>query len=525
MIAHFLSVGTATMASRVLGFARDTLIAACLGAGPLADAFVVAFRLPNLFRRLFAEGAFNSAFVPLYSRRLAEGGADGVARLAGEVFTALLLALISFSALAMVFAPALVALLAPGYRGEPTKFALTVELSRICFPYLTMVSLTAMLSGVLNAHRRFLVAASAPIVLNIVTVAALLAVLATGGALTTRAAHTLSWAVSAAGVLQFALLAVAVRASPGAFRPRWPRRGSDLPRLARLGLPGAIAAGATQINIVLGTMIASMQPGANSYLYFADRIYQLPLGVVGVAIGVVLLPEISRCLREGRLEHAAAQQNRAVAFAMMLTLPAAVALMVASRPIVAVLFERGAFTAGDTEATAMALACFGAGLPAFVLMKVFAAAQFAREDTTSPMLQGLAAMAVTIGGSLVAAGLAPGQVHVGVAAATSLGGWVAAGLAFRRLDRRGAWPRGSGLAWRLARLLGASLGMGVVLVALARGLAGPLAAPATAMRFAALAMLCLGGLVSYFALCHASGAVNLRDLATALRRRDDGTAD
>lgn len=510
------------MASRILGFARDTLVAASLGAGPLADAFVVAFRLPNLFRRLFAEGAFNSAFVPLYARKLESEGAAGAGQFAGQVFSGLLAILLAFSAVAMLFAPVLVSVLAPGYGDEAEKFDLTVELSIICFPYLTAVSLTALLSGILNAHRRFFVAAFAPVVLNVISVAALGGVMMAGLAQTRTAALVLCWSISAAGLAQLAMVARACARSPGAFRPGRPRWTGDMARLIRLGVPGAIAAGATQINIVIGTMIASTLAGANSYLYFADRIYQLPLGVVGVAVGVVLLPEVARQIRAGQNDQALHQQNRALEFAMVLTLPAAAALMLLAQPIVSVLFERGAFRPQDTAQTALALACFGAGLPAFVMAKVFGAGFFAREDTRTPMLYGLAAMAVNIIGSALTWWFAPASVHVGIAVSTSLGGWLTVVLSYRRLTGSGGWRGDASLKRRLPRIVAAALAMG----ALVHGLS-LLALPyltvgnSTLTRFGALALICGSGLIAYFLFCQLTGGIDLRQMRQQLRRRTD----
>ncbi|NND50434.1 MAG: murein biosynthesis integral membrane protein MurJ, partial [Rhizobiales bacterium] len=363
LIRSALTVGAMTAISRVLGFVRDVLIAASLGTGLVADVFFVAFRLPNLFRRLFAEGAFNAAFVPLFSGRLEAEGSTAARRFASEAASALLWALIVFTALFELAMPLVVYVIAPGFTDTPEKLDLTVLLTRIAFPYLAFMSLVALISGILNALGRFAVAAAAPIVLNIVLIATLLAIIELDLAATPEAGRMLTWGVALAGALQ--LLLVWVAAMRADFAPRFtlPRLTPGVKRLLVLGIPGVLAAGATQINIVIGTIIASFQDGAVSFLYYADRIYQLPLGIVGIAIGIVLLPDLSRRLAAGDGPGALAAQNRACEFSMLLTIPAAAALIAIPAAIISVLFEHGRFDASDTAATAPALAAFAAGLP------------------------------------------------------------------------------------------------------------------------------------------------------------------
>ncbi|MEO1264865.1 MAG: murein biosynthesis integral membrane protein MurJ, partial [Pseudomonadota bacterium] len=290
----FATVGGLTLVSRVLGFARDILIAAALGTGGVADAFFVAFRFPNLFRRLFGEGAFNAAFVPLYAKRLEGEGAAAASRFAGEALSGLATVILVLSAVAILAMPWLMFGLAPGFADEPEKFALSVTLSQITFPYLLCMSVVALLSGVLNSHRRYWAAAAAPIVLNVVLITAILIAIQSGYAGAAGAGYVLSIGVTLAGLAQLALLWFAVRRAGIRLsipRPRW---SADMKALVSLGLPGLLAGGITQINIVIGTIIASLQAGAVSYLYYADRLYQLPLGIVGIAVGVVLLPELAR---------------------------------------------------------------------------------------------------------------------------------------------------------------------------------------------------------------------------------------
>ncbi len=519
----FATVGGLTMVSRLLGFIRDILIAATLGSGVVADAFFVAFRFPNLFRRLFGEGAFNAAFVPLFAKRL-EGEGEGEARrFAEEAMSVLFFSLLVLSALIMLAMPWLMVLLAPGFVTDPAKYDLAVRLSQIAFPYLLCMSIAALLSGVLNSLNRFWAAAAAPILLNIVLIAAISLAIWLGYTERFGAGVILAVGVAIAGVAQLAMLWVAVRAAGLKLKLRWPRYTAGVKRLVELGIPGVIAGGITQINIVVGTMIATLQAGAVSYLYYADRLYQLPLGIVGVAIGVVLLPDLSRKLRAG--EHATAMhsQNRSLEVALLLTIPAAVALGVAAEPIIRVLFERGAFTAADTAATAPALAAFAIGLPAFVLIKVFQPAFFAREDTKTPMRFAAVNMIVNVIGSLALffmfkqMGYLP---HVGIALATSVAGWVNALLLWGTLSHRGDFAGDRRLVRNLPIITAASIAMGAVL-----WFALPLLAPYYAteanllVQMAALAAIVSLGLIVFFGLVLATGVLDLRNLAGTARDR------
>ncbi len=506
----FATVGGMTMLSRVLGFVRDILIAAVLGTGMVADAYFVAFRFPNLFRRLFAEGAFNAAFVPLFAKRLEGEGAAEAREFAEQALAVLVAALLVTTAVAELAMPWLMYLIAPGFADWPEKFELAVLLTRIAFPYLLFVSLVALLSGLLNALGRFALAAAAPTLLNVVLIAVLTSIAWAGWGDTPQAGVAITWGVAAAGLLQFAVLGIWAWRVGFGLKLRRPRLTPAVRRLVRLGIPGVIAGGITQINILIGTIIASLQDSAVSWLYYADRIYQLPLGIVGIAIGVVLLPELSKQLRTGDDEGAIASLNRSLEFSLLLTLPAAVALLVVPGPIIQVLFERGAFSADDTPATAMALAAFAVGLPAFVLIKVFSPAYFAREDTRTPMIYAGASVIVNVLGS-IALFLLIG--HVGIAAATSLAGWVNAGLLALTLRRRGAYVLDGRMSRRMRPLLASSVIMGAFLWAAAAGLGGSFApANGLAVQAGALGALVLGGLIVYGAACQLTGAARLRSL-------------
>ncbi|WP_420394270.1 murein biosynthesis integral membrane protein MurJ [Acuticoccus sp.] len=518
LVRNFATVGAFTAASRVLGFARDILVAATLGAGPIADAFFVAFKLPNLFRRLFAEGAFNSAFVPLFARARAEEGDAGGEAFASAVLAWLLAVLLTVTAAGMLATPVLVLALAPGFEAEDT-LSLTTLYTRICLPYLAAMSLVAFFSGILNTLNRFAVAAFAPILLNVVLITALVAAQAMGLA-PAAAAAVLSVGVFVAGVLQALLLWRAVARADVRLTLARPRPSPRLKRLLLLGLPGVAAGGITQINIVVGTIVASYWPGAVSHLYYADRLYQLPLGVVGIAIGVALLPDLSRRLRAGDVGGALWTQNRALEFALMLTLPAAAALIVVPFEIVVTLFERGEYGRDDAAMTAAALSAYGFGLPAFVLIKVFSPSYFAREDTATPMAFAGISMVVNVAGSIGLALLLAedGLAHVGIAAATSLAGWVNALLLFVGLVRRGDFRPDATLGWRALGFLAASLALMIAAALIAQGLDAWFFASGTLTATLALGLLVAGSVAIFAVVCEVSGAMGVRDLIRAFRR-------
>ncbi len=509
----FATVGAMTMASRVLGFVRDMLIAWVLGTGAVADAFFVAFRFPNLFRRLFAEGAFNAAFVPLFARSLEGEGREAARKFAQEALAALTAVLLILTAVVEITMPGLMYFIAPGFADTPDKYDLAVKLTRIAFPYLLCVSLVALLSGMLNALHRFALAAFAPVLLNIVFIVVLGALVVSGERDSPEAGEALAWAVFVGGVAQLLALIYGARREGMALKLQRPRLTEGVRRLVVLAVPGIFAGGITQVNILIGTIIATLQDKAVSWLYYADRIYQLPLGVVGIAIGIVLLPDLSRKLRAGDGDGAVEAKNRSLEFAMLLTLPAAVALVAAPEPIIRVLFERGAFTAQDTLATAAALAAFAVGLPSFVAIKVFSPAYFAREDTLTPMIYAGISVVVNVVGSL---SLFFVIGHVGIAIATTLAGWVntvlLAGTLLRRGDFRfdGQFRRRIGPICLSSLLMGAGVWLGAMLLepyfARANGVA---------VQIGALTLLVGGGLAIYLAAAHISGATHV---PTLLRR-------
>lgn len=511
------TVGGFTLASRILGFIRDQLVAFALGTGPVSQAFVIAQRFPNLFRALFAEGAFNAAFVPQFARRAEGEGEKAAHELAVEVFSVMLAWLVGFSALAIIFMPAVIFIIAPGFADEGEKFDLAVDLTRICFPYLLFMSLTALQSGVLNALGRFTAAAAAPILLNLVMIGANVVAWAMGTGDSAQTGYIFAAGVFLAGIAQYALLAIACRRAGMPLWPRLPKLTPGVKRVLWLSLPGIISGGIVQINLVFGQMIATTIERAVSYLYFADRLFQLPLGVIGVAIGVVLLPELSRKLRANEGEAALAVQNRALELSLFLTLPAAAALAIIAAPIYHTLFEHGAFGREDTLAVAPALAAYALGLPAFSAVKVFQPGFYAREDTRTPMIFAIVSVVINLGLSLA---LSRFIGHVGIALAVSAAAWVNALQLGFTLHARGHYRMDPRLIQRLPRILLSTVVMSGALWALAQALDFAYAPEAgLPLRLAALLGLCgLGGAV-YFAAAQLSGAMKLAELKGFLHKR------
>ncbi len=515
LVRSLATVGGYTGISRILGLIRDMLFAPVLGTGPVADAFFIAFRLPNLFRRLFAEGAFNASFVPLFARQIESGGRETARLFAEQTLAVLLSALLLLIAVCMVAMPWLMYALAPGFAAHSQKFDLAVQLSRITFPYLLFMSLVALLSGVLNSLYRFAAAAAAPIVLNVCFIFAVLVVLPITGA----PGEVLAWTVAVAGIGQFLLLLIACRRAGMVLRLPRPRLTPAVRRLLALMGPGLLSAGAMQINLMVGTIIASLQAGAVSFLYYADRIYQLPLGLIGIAFGIVLLPDLSRKLRAGAVTQAMYTFNRGLELALFLTLPATVALLVIPLPIIVVLFERGAFDRADSLATAWALGAFALGLPAFVLVKVLQPAFFAREDTVTPLRMALITVAANVVFSLL---LFWPLRHVGLALATSLSAWLNAGLLVFALRRRRFLTVDARSKSRVPRIALTSVVMGIVLWAAFEWLE-PWFDAAEPVRILGLLILVCGGLVVYGGLALALRAIAPADLASLLRRPARGS--
>ena len=510
----FAAVASITLLSRVLGFVRDVLIAAVLGTSAVADAFFVAFRVPNMFRRLFAEGAFDAAFIPLFAKRLHAEGPPAAQAFASQALAGLTLVLVVFTVLAEIAMPWLMLLLAPGFASDAAKFDLAVMLARIALPYLVFMSLVALYNGVLNAFGRFAIAALAPTLLNVVLIIVLLALVAFRSGQTT-AGIALAWAITASGVLQVIVVSLAAARIGMRVPIERPHLTPDMRRLMTLSAPGVIAGGMAQLTMVISTIIATLQDRVVSWLYYVDRIFQLPLGVIGVAIGVVLLPDLSHKLRSGDHDAVLASENRALEFALLLTMPAAIALFIASGPIMCVLFERGAFTAADTQATAAMLSALALGLPAYVMIKVLHPSYFAREDTKTPMIYAGVAMASTAILSFVLF-LAVGAT--GIAIASMLSGWINVGLLIATLKRRDGVKPDQIFRRRFAGICAASAVMGVVVFALVK-LLDPWFAPTSGLpaQGAALITLVGVGLLVYLVTAELLGAAKIKNIIEEIR--------
>ena len=518
MLRGILTVGGWTLASRVLGFARDMLFAAFLGTSGVADAFFVAQKLPNLFRRLFGEGAFNAAFVPAFSGMLATEGPAEAKRFAEQAFGVLAFWLIALTVAGEIFMPQLMVVLAPGFSDHPAKLALAITLTRITFPYLLLICLTALLSGVLNGLDRYAAAAAAPLVYNVISIAFMVVLTP----YVASPAHAFAWGITVAGVVMLGMLLWAVKRAGMGMRVPLPRMTPQMRMLMRRMAPGLFGAGVTQLNQMVDVIISTLlPPGSVSLLYYANQVQQLPLATIGTAVGTALLPLLSRQVRSGEGEAASATMNRALEYALFLTLPAAVGLAVAAVPIMTVLFVRGHFDLVSARLSAQSLAAFAIGLPAFVLVKVLAPGFFARGDTAMPVKIGIVALAVNLGLNLVLMG--PLR-HVGPALATSIAAILNMGLLGAVLMRRGQLRLDPRLLARVPRMLVASAVMGVALWFAERTVFAALDRPFP-LRWIGLGLLVAIGMTAYFATGQLIGAFDLREfLGTALRRREKALA-
>jgi putative peptidoglycan lipid II flippase len=508
LVRGFLTVGLWTLLSRAVGFIRDVMIANYLGSGPVAEAFLIAQSLPNMFRRFFAEGALNMAFVPMFAKKL-EGHEDAEA-FARDAYWGMAGLLTVFSVIGHFAMPLLVLAMASGFAGDE-RFALSVVLGQIAFPYILFISLTALLSGVLNAMGHFLATAVAPVVMNVFLVLAMVAAVR----LDWDMGQTLAWSVTASGVLQLLFIWAVLRRTGFRLPFRWPALTPDLRRLAIIAAPAVLAGGVVQINLIVGRQVASFTEGAVAWLTYADRLYQLPLGVVGIAIGVVLLPDLSRRLRAGDEAGGRESFNRGAEFALFLTLPAAVALAVIALPIITVLFERGAFTPSDSQNTALALAVYALGLPAFVLHKVLQPLYYAREDTRRPFVFAAISMVVNIA---AAVGLVPLVGFLAAAAGTTISSWVMVGQLWRGTRDMGEAARlDSRFRHRVPRIIASSLIMGLALWGLMWGLGDQLLQPGS--RTLALGLTVVLGMAIYFGSVILTGGMSLAELRAAVRRQ------
>ena len=517
------SVGGLTLASRALALVRDTLSASYIGAGFASDAFFVAFRLPNMFRALFAEGAFSAAFIPMFNRKVADGGGiDAGVDFAERALAVLLPVLLVFTAVMLIAAWPLTWALSGGFERQhptPTQFAFAVMLSRWTIPYLALISLVSLLGGILNSLNRFWVNAAAPILLNVAMVGMLLFF---HGPDPYATARTQSIAVTVGGVLQLLWLLWACRRAGISLRFRLPRFDADVRRMLSLILPAAAGAGAAQINLAISTALAGglLSAGSISAIYYADRLNQLPLGMIGIGLGTILLPVVSRLLSEGREAEAMETQNRGLELALFLTLPAAAAFIFAAEPLVRGLFQHGAFDAADTRRSALALAAFSVGLPSYVLVNVLTPGFYARADTATPVRLALWSVAINLLGNLILIPLLGrwGIGQVGPPLATAIASSVNVAALYITLARRGHFALDAKVGRKAPRLVLAALLMGAALL-LVTPLVEPYLLGSFLVRAAALSALVGAGVVVYGIACFVTGAFRVSDLRSLLNRR------
>jgi putative peptidoglycan lipid II flippase len=514
-----------TLVSRLVGFARDIVITAALGGsvGPAADAYNTALNFPNLFRRIFAEGAFAAAFVPAYARTLQTEGEAVADKVATDALAAVAFATVILTVIAQLTMPWLMTVINVGFLDDPARFKLAVILTQITMPYLPCMAIAALLSGVLNARGRFIVSGAYPILLNVIMLAAVIP--ARGDQI--GAAYAASWAVLAAGVSQAGLCWWAARKAGANIRIGLPRLSPAVKAIIITAIPAAIGNSATQINVFISGNLSSFVAGGRTWLATADRLYQLPLGLVGVAIGIALLPRLSRAVASKDHHQQQASMDEALILSMALTLPAAAALMTMPYYLIDALFTRGAFLEFDAVNTAQALFQFGWGVPAFVLIRILAPAFFARGDTRTPMTFSLVSVAVN---AALAIGLffGAGWGFSGIAAAVSAAAWTNVLLLGGALWRRGLYRPGAAALARLVRIAAAAAGLAVV-VGIAASLRSVIEAPVASLmaglgtthgvKEISLLLVTAAGGLTYLALAFATRAVTVAEVRGLTRRK------
>ena len=501
-----------TLISRILGFIRDILSASILGAGIVADCFFVALKLPNFFRRLFAEGAFSASFVPVFTATLTQGGKEEALSFAETAFSSLIVVLLVLVALMEIFAPGVIYILAGGFSDDEAKFQLAVVLTRITFPFLLFISLVSLLGAILNALGKFSETAATPIILNLCMISALIFF----SDQFETAAHSLALAVSVAGFIQLAWLYLACRRVGYKVRIVMPRMTPKVKEMLIIMMPAALGAGVIQINLMLDMIIASHLPdGSISFLFYADRLNQLPIGVIGVALGTVLLPLLARNIAEGDEEQVSYNQNRAIELGLFLTIPAAVAFMIIPYQLIHVLFERNAFTSSDSWQTAYALTAYAAGLPAYVLAKIFSPGYFARKDTRTPVKFAMVALVVNISLNLI---LMQYFAHVGLAMATAISAWLNVAMLSGGLVRRGHFSFDKTVLIRVSKYMLASAVMGVV-IWMTSGQISTMFAGQMMAKITGIFILVATGIGSYLVMTFVTGAVKPKELKSLLGRK------
>jgi putative peptidoglycan lipid II flippase len=519
LIRSSLVYSAFTLVSRFAGFLRDLALGYTMGASAtfVADAYNTAWAFPNLFRRIFGEGAFAAAFVPAYSRSLETDGEEVADVLAADAMATLAAAAVAVTVVAELAMPWLMYLIAPGFASNPDKFKLAILLTQITMPYLPCMAIYAHLSGVLNARNRFILSGAAPILLNIWTLVTVLPAKSPH-----QAAVWGSIGIVLAGISQAALLWWGVRKSGAKVDVRWPRLTPEIKKLISLAVPGAIAASATQISVFVSGILVSQVNGARSWLFYCDRLYQLPQGLIGVAIGVALLPKLSRSIHAGDETGARGAMDEAILFSMAFALPCAVALVSIPFFLIDAMFTRGEFTVGDAHQTARALFCYGWGVPAFVLAQLFNRAFFARQDTATPMRLGLISVVVNVAVGVTLFML----IGVpGVAAATTIAWWTNVAMMAITLGRRAHYRPAPQSVARLARILAANVALAGLLLAAGhwrdaiQGAFGHFHISKLGPKEFAIALVALGAAAAYPLLLFGSGGLSLGEARAALGRR------
>ncbi|NQZ13375.1 MAG: murein biosynthesis integral membrane protein MurJ [Alphaproteobacteria bacterium] len=507
------TVAGLTGLSRILGFIRDILTAAILGAGPIADAFFVALKLPNFFRRVTAEGAFSVSFVPLYSEKIATEGEEKADLFASNAFAVMLLFLVPFTLLALIAMPFIIYGIAPGFIGDAVRYDTAVELSRVTFPYLLLMSLTALMGGVLNARDKFAPFAGAPILFNLSLIIALVVFTP----VLENAGHAMAWGVLGAGAAQFLWLLFWVKKHGVRLRLKKPEFTGNIKKLFKLMGPGVIGAGVVHVNLLADLIIASLlASGSISYLYYADRLNQLPLGMVGIAVGTALLPMLSKSLARGDVKEGKNLFNRSMEVCLLLAFPAAVALLTIPETLISVLFERGAFTSDDTSATAYVLMAYAIGLPAYVSVKIYSSVFWAKQDTVTPVKISVVTTILNIVLSLV---LIQFIGVVGIALSTGLVGWLQF-ILLRHFSREESIAKfDDRLKKNILKILGACLVMAVALKAVDVWLFDVSYGERTMPAFVILILIVFTGLFVYSAAVLGSGAIKLSELKTYMKRK------
>jgi putative peptidoglycan lipid II flippase len=513
------TVASFTILSRIAGMIRDTLTAAYLGAGPLADAFFVALKLPNFFRRIAAEGAFSVSFIPLYSKTIEAEGEDKAADFAGEVCSVMTIILSVFTILMMIAMPYIIYLIAPGFKQGTMRYDVAVTLTQITFPYLMFMSLTSLFGGMLNANSKFGPFAAAPIMFNAAMVAGILI----GFYVSPSIAHAMAVAVTVSGILQLMMMVYFVRRHKIKFNFRMPVLSEKVKTLFKLMVPGVIGAGVFQINLFVDMMIASLLPeGSISYMYYADRLNQLPLSIAGIAIGTALLPMLSRALAAGDKRESQNLYNRSIEFCLLIGLPAAAALMIIPQPIVDTLFGHGEFTDRDVYLTATVLMGYGLGLPAYVASKVYMTAFWSQADTVTPVKVAIICAVTNCVLSLILIQTPLGVA--GIAASTGIAGWVQIYLLQKNMKSHEVFSFDDRMKRVFPKIVQATLAMALVISVLSF-VTKTAFDHGILMKLIALGGICGTGVVTYVLLVHFTGILTWQEAKTYLTRRkgDDKT--